>query len=79
MNFESNNSEGEIVSAVFLYMKWYSVRAADAKAMLRAEIILREKAYGELKAQFLALPGRSLERIKYWFELLDLITAGNFA
>lgn len=78
LNHQFNNREGEIVSAIFLYMKWYSIDAKEAKVMLKAEIMEREKTYDHLKNQYLAR-GNATARVKYWFELLDLVTAGNFA
>lgn len=35
INHESNGSTGVIVSAVFLFMRWYSVDATEAKRLLR--------------------------------------------
>lgn len=78
LNYEANGSEGEIVSAVFLFMRWYSVDAQKAKSLLREEIIFRENTYCELKEQYLRQKNVT-ERAKYWFTLLDLVTAGNFA
>ena len=78
LNFKANGSVGEIVSAVFLFMKWYSVDAKEGKRMLRAEIQIREHKYCQAKADLLAR-GNLTENTKDWLELLDLVTAGNFA
>ncbi|KAF2165560.1 hypothetical protein M409DRAFT_24413 [Zasmidium cellare ATCC 36951] len=77
LNYKANGSVGEIVSAVFLFMRWYSVDAKQAKELLRAEIISREKIYSELKERHLR-QANVTERTRYWFTLLDLVTAGNF-
>nr|POE78004.1 ophiobolin f synthase [Quercus suber] len=78
LNYEANGSKGEIVSAVFLFMRWYSVDATQAKALLKDEIISREKTYADLKDKYLNRTNAT-ERARYWFTLLDLVTAGNFA
>ncbi|KAF7186012.1 Ophiobolin F synthase [Pseudocercospora fuligena] len=77
LNYEANGSAGEIVSAVFLFMKWRSVDAKRAKELLKEEIISREKIYSELKDKYLR-QNDATERTRYWFTLLDLVTAGNF-
>lgn len=77
-NFQDNGSKGEIVSAVFLFMKWNSVDWQQGKAMLRKEILSREEMYCQAKEDFLAR-GNLTEKTIQWLELLDLVTAGNFA
>lgn len=77
-NYEANGSKGEIVSAVFLFMRWHHVDARAAKVLLRKEIIAREQTYADLKERYLSR-GTSTERMRYWFTLLDVVTAGNFA
>ena len=77
LNYEANGSAGEIVSAVFLFMKWHSVDAKRAKELLKEEIISREKIYSDLKEKYLRQVDAT-ERTRYWFTLLDLVTAGNF-
>lgn len=77
-NYKTNGSTGQIVSAVFLFMKWHNIDPTTAKKMLRGEIIAREERYCRLKAEYLAR-GNVTDRIIKWFELLDLVTAGNFA
>ena len=78
LNYEANGSTGEVVSAIFLFMKWRSIDAREAKRMLRAEIMHREQIYCDLKADMSR--GETLtEKVKDWFKLLDLVTAGNFA
>jgi hypothetical protein len=77
-NYKANGSTGQIVSAVFLFMKWHNIDPVTAKKMLRGEIIAREERYSQLKADYLAR-GNVTDRIIKWFELLDLVTAGNFA
>lgn len=77
-NFQDNGSKGEIVSAVFLYMKWYSIEGPEAKKKLRSEIIAREKKYEEEKLALLS-QGGDTDKLLRWFEICDLITAGNFA
>lgn len=67
-----------IASAVFLYMKWYGVDASESRKILRQEIITREEKYCRLKDDFLAR-GNLTEKTIQWLELLDLVTAGNFA
>ena len=75
--YQNNGCRGEIVSACFLFMKWYSVSQAEAKKMLKAEIKSRELKYCELKAAHLAL-GDVPERTVRWLGLLDCVIAGNF-
>ncbi|KAF9241499.1 hypothetical protein DTO013E5_8798 [Penicillium roqueforti] len=77
-NYESNGSTGQIVSAVFLFMKWHNIDPTTAKKMLRSEIIAREERYCQLKADYFAR-GNVTKSIIKWFELLDIVTAGNFA
>lgn len=77
-NYEANGSTGQIVSAVFLFMKWHNVDQITAKKMLRGEIIAREEKYCRLKSDYFAR-GNVTNRIIKWFELLDLVTAGNFS
>ncbi|KAI9727247.1 MAG: hypothetical protein M1828_006866 [Chrysothrix sp. TS-e1954] len=77
-NFKANGSKGEIVSAIFLFMKWYSVDAKEGKRLLRAEIQAREQQYCWAKEDFLAR-GNLTENTRYWLDLLDYVTAGNFA
>lgn len=77
-NYEANGSTGQIVSAVFLFMKWHDIDPITAKKMLRGEIIVREERYCQLKADYLAR-GNVTDRIIKWFKLLDFVTAGNFA
>lgn len=77
-NHEANGETGMIVSAVFLFMKWRSVDATKARALLREEIIAREEKYCRAKEDFLAR-GKLTEKTIQWLDLLDLVTAGNFA
>lgn len=77
-NHEANGETGMIVSAVFLFMKWHSVDATKARALLREEIIVREEKYCRAKEDFLAR-GKLTEKTVQWLDLLDLVTAGNFA
>ncbi|KAI1175872.1 isoprenoid synthase domain-containing protein [Nemania sp. FL0916] len=77
-NHEANDSEGVIANAVWLYMKWKSVGASEAKKMLKKEIIAREEQYVQLKNDFVA-SGAATEKTEQWLVLLDLVTAGNFA
>lgn len=77
-NYQANGKVGEIVNAVFLFMKWYNIDWKEAKKMLRSEIINREKRYCQEKANFLAR-GNTTEKTIDWLLLLDLVTAGNFA
>lgn len=77
-NNQANGGSGEIVNAVFLFMKWYDVDWKEAKSMLRSEIVNREKRYCQEKADLLAR-GKTTDKIQDWFLLLDLVTAGNFA
>lgn len=77
-NHEANGSTGMIASAVFLYMKWYGLNAQEARKRLRQEIIVREEKYIQLKDEFLAR-GKLTEKTIQWLDLLDLVTAGNFA
>ena len=77
LNFEKNGSKGEVVNAVFLFMRWYSVDQNEAKKMLRAEIQAREGKYCQAKASLIA-QGNLTVNTKYWLEYLDLITAGTF-
>ncbi|KAM0366670.1 hypothetical protein ACHAPK_008142 [Fusarium culmorum] len=59
-------------------MKWHSIEKEDGKKMLRKEIISCEEKYCSLKDKFLA-KGAATEKTRQWLELLDLVTAGNFA
>lgn len=77
-NHQANGSTGVIASAMFLYMKWYSVDADEARRLLRSEIISREERYCQAKEDFLAR-GKLTEKTIQWLDLLDLVTAGNFA
>ncbi|KZF21949.1 terpenoid synthase [Xylona heveae TC161] len=77
-NYEANGSVGEIVSAIFIFMKWYSVDEKEAKRMVKKEIMAREEKYCKEKADFVG-QGNLTEKTAKWFELLDLVTAGNFA
>lgn len=77
-NHQANGSTGMIASAVFLYMKWYSVDAEQGRKLLRKEIIAREDKYCRAKDDFLAR-GKLTEKTIQWLDLLDLVTAGNFA
>lgn len=77
-NYQDNGSKGEIVSAVFLYMKWYSIEGPEAKQKLRTEIVAREKKYDDEKQALLSQGGDD-DKLLRWFEICDLITAGNFA
>ena len=76
-NYQANGSVGEIVSGVFLFMKWYSLGPQEAKAMLRSEIIRREQMFCDAKEAFLAR-GVSTEGTNTWLAILDLVTGGNF-
>ncbi|KAF7188102.1 Ophiobolin F synthase [Pseudocercospora fuligena] len=78
INHESNGSTGVIVSAVFLFMRWHSVDATEAKRLLRSEIIAREEEFARLINDFKKRGGVTA-RQQRWFELLELVTAGNFA
>ena len=77
-NYRGNSSEGEIVSAIFLYMKWQSVDQIEARKLLKAEILAREQKYSEAKAELTARENLS-DNVRNWFDLLDWVTAGNFA
>ncbi|CAG7927668.1 unnamed protein product [Penicillium olsonii] len=77
-NYESRGSTGHIVSAVFLFMKCYDIDSSAAKRMLRDEIVAREERYCQLKADYLGR-GDATKRIMRWLQLLDDVTAGNFA
>jgi hypothetical protein len=67
-----------IANSIFLFMNWYSIGREEGKKMLRKEIISRENRYCKLKEDFLA-KGLATEKTRQWLELLDLVTAGNFA
>ena len=77
-NHQANGSTGKIANAVFLFSQWHSVGNAEAKQMLRKEIMAREETYCRLKDEFVAA-GVSSEKTTQWLELLDWVTAGNFA
>ncbi|KAK8078753.1 polyprenyl synthetase [Apiospora phragmitis] len=77
-NHQAKGGTGLIASAVFLFTRWYSAPNDEAKKMLRKEIIAREETYCRLKDEFLA-SGFATEKTVQWMELLDLVTAGNFA
>ncbi|USW55040.1 Putative polyprenyl synthetase, isoprenoid synthase domain superfamily [Septoria linicola] len=78
LNYEHNGSTGEIVSAIFLFMRWHAVDAKKAKRMVREEICAREELYCQLKSEFVTQHGKT-QKSTEWFDLLDLVTAGNFA
>ncbi|KAI9710434.1 MAG: hypothetical protein M1828_002164 [Chrysothrix sp. TS-e1954] len=78
LNFEMNGKVGEIASSVYLFMKWYAIDAKESKRRLRAEIQAREQKYCRMKRDFLAR-GDVPKDVETWFELLDKVTAGNFA
>ncbi|KAG5779560.1 hypothetical protein H9Q73_006783 [Fusarium xylarioides] len=77
-NYQSNGATGVIANSIFLFMKWHSIDKEEGKKMLRKEIISREDKYCSLKGEFLA-KGGATEKTRQWLELLDLVTAGNFA
>ncbi|KAI1765276.1 isoprenoid synthase domain-containing protein [Hypoxylon sp. FL1150] len=76
-NHQANGGKGVIANAIFLFMKWYSVDAAEGKKMLRKEIMAREDKYCRAKDSFLA-SGDATTKTTQWLEMLDLVTAGNF-
>ena len=76
-NYQANGSKGEITSAVFLFMKWYSVGPQEGKAMLKSEIMKREQMFCDAKAAFLA-QGVVSDSTDKWLSILDLVTGGNF-
>ena len=76
-NYQANGCKGEIVSGVFLFMKWYSLGPHEAKSMLRGEIIKREQMFCDAKAAFIAR-GIVSENTEKWLSILDYVTAGNF-
>ncbi|KAM0267002.1 hypothetical protein ACHAPA_006390 [Fusarium lateritium] len=77
-NYQTNGATGVIANAIFLFMDWHSIGREEGKKMLRKEIISRENRYCKLKEDFLA-KGLATEKTRQWLELLDLVTAGNFA
>ncbi|KAK8006183.1 fusicoccadiene synthase [Apiospora marii] len=77
-NHQANGGTGLIANAIFLFTQWYSVDNEEAKKMLRKEIMAREETYCRLKDEFVAA-GLGTEKTLQWLELLDLVTAGNFA
>ena len=77
-NHQANGSTGKIANAIFLFTQWYSVGNKEAKQMLRKEILAREETYCRLKDEFVTA-GFSSEKTMQWLELLDWVTAGNFA
>lgn len=77
-NFQANGSTGVIANSIFLFMRWYSLEREDARKMLRKEIVAREDKYCKLKEEFISR-GAVTEKTRQWLELLDLVTAGNFA
>lgn len=77
-NQQANGGNGMIANAIFLFKKWYSVDAVEGKKMLRKEILAREDKYCKAKDDFLASSDVT-SRTTQWLELLDLVTAGNFA
>ena len=76
-NYQANDCQGEVINAVYLFMKWNNVDAKKAKNMVRSEIMARELKYCDLKAAHLSR-GNVPEKVIYWFGILDLITSGNF-
>ncbi|KAI1771877.1 isoprenoid synthase domain-containing protein [Hypoxylon cercidicola] len=77
-NQQASGGNGMIANSIFLFMKWYSVDADEGKKMLRKEILAREDKYCKAKDDFLA-SGDVTVKTTQWLELLDLVTAGNFA
>nr|USS30769.1 BFT [Nectria nigrescens] len=77
-NHQSRGGTGVIANSIFLFMKWYSVDAKEGKTMLRKEILAREEKYCKAKED-LEANGSMSDKITQWLELLDLVTAGNFA
>lgn len=76
-NHQANGGKGVIANAIFLFMKWYSIDAVEAKKMLRKEVMAREDKYCKAKDDFLA-SGDVTSKTTQWLELLDLVTAENF-
>ncbi|KAJ4253874.1 geranylgeranyl pyrophosphate synthetase [Fusarium torreyae] len=77
-NHQANGATGVIANSIFLFMGWYSIDKEEGKKMLRKEIMSREAKYCRLKEEFIA-KGIATEKTRQWLELLDLVTAGNFA
>ncbi|KAJ5641727.1 isoprenoid synthase domain-containing protein [Penicillium lividum] len=77
-NYQATGCSGQIVNAVFLFMKWHNIEPATARRMVQNEIIAREENFCQLKAEYLAR-GNVTERTLTWFELLERVTAANFA
>ena len=75
--YQAEGCQGEIISAVFLFMKWYSLGPVEAKEMLRSEIRKRELRYCDRRAAHLAR-GDVPEKTIRWVGILDCINAGNF-
>ena len=59
-------------------MKSYGIDAIGAKKMVRCEIMAREELFCKLKADYV-VPSGMTGRILKWFDVLNLVTAGNFA
>ena len=76
-NYKADDCKGELPNAVFLYMKWYSLDATEAKKMVRSEIMARELKYCNMKAAYLG-HGNTLERTIRWLRLLESVMAANF-
>ncbi|KAJ5753661.1 uncharacterized protein N7511_007814 [Penicillium nucicola] len=78
LNNKVSGSTGQITNAVFLLAKWHAVDVVRAREMVRDEIIAREELFCKLKSEYIAY-GRGTDRILRWFEVLDDVTAANFA
>jgi hypothetical protein len=55
----------------------HGIDAISAKKMVRGEIMAREELFCKLKADYLVRGGMT-DRMLKWFDVVDLVTAGNF-
>lgn len=76
--YNAKGATGPIANAVYLFMQWRSIDATAARKLLREEITLREDRFIQLRDKFLASRD-STPRLVKWMQLLEYVTAGNFA
>lgn len=76
--YNAKGATGPIANAVYLFMQWKSIDATAARKLLRKEITLREDRFIQLRDKFLASHDTTPRLVK-WMQLLEYVTAGNFA
>jgi hypothetical protein len=74
--YVDHGNKKKLLNAVYILVKQHDIDIDEAKKLLKEEIVGQEKAYLEAKEQFIAQKSPS-PAILGFFELLDLLVAGN--